>query len=168
MNSAVNLTQPIKRMKTGELKLTKEVTRWLPTIVSCGLFTLCLCLMAVLGYCWWRSGNIVMSKSFGGYPILVREVPHVSEGAVMSSPPGVAASDYIIEVGGNPPETTFRLYQGSERYKPTAITRVGAADEDTFQVQFSNGRQVNIRIAHEKAMLAEWFSSEGEMRTKAK
>jgi hypothetical protein len=130
------------------------------------LFTLCVCLMAVLGYCWWRSGSVVMSKSFNGFTIQVREVPHVSEGAIMSSPPGVAQSAFIIEVGGNPPETTFRLRPESDSYWPTSITRIGVTDDHTFQVQFSNDRRINVRIAHGQATLAEWFRGEGETGAK--
>lgn len=125
-------------------------------------FTLCVLLIAVLGYCWWRSGSIVMSKSFNGFTIQVREVPHVSEGAVMSSPPGVAQSAFIIEVGGDPPQTTFRVNPTSERNEPTAIVEVGTPDDRTFQVQFSNKRRINVRIAHGQVALAEWFRGEGE------
>jgi hypothetical protein len=107
-----------------------------------------------------------MSKSFNGYTIQVREVPHVSEGAFMSSPPGVAESAFIIEVGGNPPQTTFRLNPTSERSKPTAIVEVGTLDDRTFQVQFSNERRINVRIAYGQATLAEWFRGEGETGAK--
>ena len=133
----------------------------LVALSACLMATLCACLMTALAYCWWRSGSIVMRKSFDGSIIQVREVPYVPDGGVMDSPPGVAQCVFIIEVGGTPPLTTYRLEPTSERYKPTAIVAIGALDDRTFQVQFSNDRRINVRIAHGQVSLAEW--SRGEM-----
>jgi hypothetical protein len=128
--------------------------------MKAGLLIICLCLMTVLFYSWWRSGTIVMYKSFDGFIIQVREVPHVSDGDIMSSPPGVAQSAFIIEVGGNSPQTTFRIDPTSERYGPTSIIRIGTVNDHEFQVQFSNARRINVRLAHGQVSLAEWFSGD--------
>ena len=126
-------------------------------VVLCVMTPLFMCLALSLSYCWWRSGQIVLSQAFDGFIIQVRRVPHVSEGAFLSSPPGVADDSFVIEVGGNNPRTTLRLPPSSERFLPTSIIRIGNVNDRTFQIQFSNGQHINVRMANGQVSLAEWF-----------
>jgi len=120
------------------------------------LSLLCIVTTSILLYSLWRDGTVVAVQNFDGFVIQVREVPQVS-GSILASPPGVADSAYVIEVGGNPPQATFRVYAGSEDFKPVAIVQSGQPGESTYKVQFSNKRQIGIRYANGQTSLIEWF-----------
>jgi hypothetical protein len=120
------------------------------------LLAICAVLALILGYCWWRTGDVVLSKSFDGFNIRVRKAPDVS-GNILASPPGVAANAFTIEIGGYHPQSTYRLNPSSESLSPVKIVQIGQSDERTFQVAFSNGEKINVRIANGRQSLVEWF-----------
>ncbi len=125
---------------------------WLSACAA--LSALCVGLVAVLAYWWWRAGSIVMSNE--EYHIRVREIPYVREGAVLDSPPGVAQSAFIIEVG-KPLVTTYLILPESTRHGPTSIVKIGSNEDTVYQVEFSNGYRINVRLIHGAVTLAEWF-----------
>ena len=107
----------------------------------------CCIAISTLVFMWWRDGRIIASQKFGSILFQIRQVPE-----------GESFSSYVIEVGGTPPISTFRVFEGDSQFKPVKIVQIGPPGEYTFNVQFNNQEIIGVKF-RDGSSFAEWFQA---------